>query len=212
VEFIADGAEWMWHRVERLRRLAEIQASKLVEVLDFYHASQYLSETIATCRTMPKAQRQALYKRLRHALRHQTDGVAVVQEALRAVATPHRSKTIPRALGYVETHAHRMRYVTLEMRQLPIGSGQVESAIRRVVNLRFKAPGSFWMETTVSGLMHLRAAFKARRWDEIMIGVITDTFQVPSFEPVDSAVPQQSAATQEYETPQTFVTPRKKAA
>src|SRR5262247_2793860 len=92
VEFIADGAAWIWHRVERLRTLAEIPASKLVEVLDFYHASQYLSETIATCRTLPKAQRQALYKRLRHALRHQTDGVEVVMEALRTLATPHRSK------------------------------------------------------------------------------------------------------------------------
>ncbi len=105
-----------------------------------------------------------------------------------------------------------MRYVTLERRKLPIGSGQVESAVRRVVNLRFKAPGSFWRETTVSGLMHLRAAFKAGRWDEIMIGVITDTFQVPSFEPVDNAVPQRPAAIQERETPPTFVTPRKKAA
>src|SRR5205814_9253788 len=92
----------------------------------------------------------------------------VVQEALRALATTHRSKAIPRALGYVATHAHRMRYVTLETRQLPIGSGQVESAVRRVVNLRFKAPGSFWTATTVSGLMHLRAAFKAGRWDEMM--------------------------------------------
>ena len=89
------------------------------------------------------------------------DGVEVVQEALRALATTYRSKAIPRALRYVEAHAHRMRYVTLEARQLSIGSGQVESAVRRVINLRFKAPGSFWTETTVSGLMHLRAAFKA---------------------------------------------------
>jgi hypothetical protein len=211
VEFIADGAAWIWKRVERLRTLAEIPAAKVVEVLDFYHASQYLSETLATCHTMPKAQRRALYKRLRHALRHQTDGVEVVQEALRALATTHRSKAIPRALRYVETHAHRMRYVALEAHKLPIGSGQVESAVRRVVNLRFKAPGSFWRETTVNGLMHLRAAFKAGRWDEIMIGVITDTFQVPSFAPVDNAVSQPSAAIQG-ETPQTFVTPRKKAA
>lgn len=136
----------------------------------------------------------------------------VVLEALRALATTHRSKAIPRALGYVETHAHRMRYVTLETRHLPIGSGQVESAVRRVVNLRFKAPGSFWMETTVSGLMHLRAAFKAGRWNEIMIGVITDTFQVPSFEPVDNTGPQPSVAIQEHETSQTFVASRKKAA
>jgi hypothetical protein len=212
VEFIADGAEWIWHRVERLSRLAEIPAAKLVEVLDFYHARQYLYETLATCRTMPKAQRQALYKRLRHALRHQTNGVEVVQEAVRALVPTCRSKAMKRALDYLETHAHRMRYVTLEARKLPIGSGQVESAVRRVVNLRFKAPGSFWTETTVSGLMHLRAAFKAGRWDEIMNGVLTGTFPAPSFEPGVNATPQQSVAVQERETPQTFVKPRKKAA
>src|SRR5207247_4075315 len=39
VECIADGAEWRWKRVERLRTLAEIPAAKLVEVLDFSHAS-----------------------------------------------------------------------------------------------------------------------------------------------------------------------------
>jgi hypothetical protein len=212
VEFIADGAEWIWRRVGRLRTLAEIPASKVVEVLDFYHASQYLSETLATCRHMPKTQRQALYKGLRHALRHQTDGVEVVQEALRALAATHRSKALTRALGYLETHAHRMRYVTLEARKLPIGSGQVESAVRRVVNLRFKAPGSFWTATTVSGLMHLRAAFKAGRWDEMMMGVMTGTFHVPSFEPVDHVVSQRSAAVQKRETSQTFVTPRQEAA
>jgi hypothetical protein len=212
VEFIADGAEWIWKRVGRLRTLAEIPTAKLVEVLDFYHASQYLSETLATCHTMPKAQRQALYKRLRHALRHQTEGVEVVQEALRALATTRRSKAITRALNYVATHAHRMRYVTLEARKLPIGSGQVESAVRRVVNLRFKAPGSFWKETTVSGLMHLRAAFKAGRWDEVMRGVVTGTCQTPCFEPVGHAATQRPTAPQECDTPQTFVKSPRKAA
>ena len=212
VEFIADGAAWIWKRVELLRTLAEIPAAKVVEVLDFYHASQYLFETLATCRTMPKAQRHALYKRLRHALRHQTDGVEVVQEALRALATTHRSMAIPRALGYMGTHAQRMRYVTLEARQLPIGSGQVESAVRRVVNLRFKAPGSFWTETTASGLMHLRAAFKAGRWDEVMIGVVTGTCQTPSFEPVSQAAASRSVEAQIRDTPQSFIKSQKWAA
>jgi hypothetical protein len=212
VEFIADGAAWIWKRVERLRTLAEIPATKLVEVLDFYHASQYLYETIATCRTMPKAQRQTLYKRLRHALRHQREGVEVVQEALRTLATTRRNKAITRALGYVEAHAHRMRYVTLEARKLPIGSGQVESAVRRVINLRFKAPGSFWTETTVSGLMHLRAAFKAGRWDDVMIGVVTDTFQTPSFVPVCQAATPRSTEAQKRDTHQSFIKSRKQAA
>jgi len=63
---------------------------------------------------------------------------------VRALAATQRGKAITRALRYVEAHAHRMRYVILEAYKLPIGSGQVESAVRRVINLRFKAPGSFW--------------------------------------------------------------------
>jgi hypothetical protein len=212
VEFIADGAAWIWDRTERLTRLAEIPAAKLVEVLDFYHASQYLYETIATERRLSKAQRQALYKRLRHALRHQADGVEVVLEELRALATTRRDKAITRALRYVETHAHRMRYVTLEARKLSIGSGQVESAVRRVINLRFKAPGSFWTETAVSGLMHLRAAFKAGRWDEIMIGVLTGTCQTPSFAPVSHAATQRSAETQKPGVPRSCIKSRKQVA
>jgi hypothetical protein len=58
---------------------------------------------------MPKAQRYALYQRWRHAVRHQTNGVEVVQEAVRALATTHRSKAITRAWGSLATQAHRMR-------------------------------------------------------------------------------------------------------
>jgi hypothetical protein len=133
-------------------------------------------------------------------------------EELRALATTRRDKAITRALRYVETHAHRMRYVTLEARKLSIGSGQVESAVRRVINLRFKAPGSFWTETAVSGLMHLRVAFKAGRWDEIMIGVLTGTCQTPSFAPVSHAATQRSAETQKPGVPRSCIKSRKQAA
>ena len=105
-----------------------------------------------------------------------------------------------KAIAYFEKHAHRMRYAYLDESKLPVGSGQVESAVRRVVNLsacashadrRFKAPGTFWNEVQVGGLMHLRACFKAGRWEEMMQRVLTQTFQVPSFEPL---TPQQQAA------------------
>src|SRR5215831_13027103 len=111
VEFIVDGAERIWKRVERLRTLAEIPVSKLVEVLDFYHASQYLSETLATCRTMPQAQRPARYKRLRHALRHQADRVEVVQEwTTRSLGHPQRSRKArcPKRSWHLERRPHKL--------------------------------------------------------------------------------------------------------
>src|SRR3989442_2347965 len=108
-------------------------------------------------------------------------------EALRALATTRRGKAITRALRYMEAHAHRMRYATLEARKLSIGSGQVESAVRRGVNLRLKAPRSFWTGKTVSGLMHLRAAFQAGRWGNVMIGGVAATRQTASHYPMGTA-------------------------
>ena len=212
VECIADGAAWLWKRVERRRPRAEMPAATLVEVLDFSHASPYLSETIATSRHLPQAQRRALSKRWRHALRYQADGVEVVREALRTLATRQRGKAITRAVRSREAQTHRRRSVTLEVSTLPMGSGQVERAVRRVIHLRVKAPGSLWTETTVSGLMHLRAAFKAGRWDEVMIGVLTGSFQMPSFAPVSKTATHRSAEAQKRHRPQSFIKSRKEAA
>src|SRR3989442_9081528 len=108
VEFIADGAEWMWDRTERLTRLAEIPTAKLGEVLDFYHASQYLSETIATDRRLSKAQRQALYKRLRHALRHHAEGVQLVSADLRTLGPAARDNAIPHSMLSLVAQRHRL--------------------------------------------------------------------------------------------------------
>ena len=83
---------------------------------------------------------------------------------------------------YFEKHADHMRYAIVKEMNLLIGSGQVESAVRRVINLRFKASGSFWKVSVAKGLMHLRAFFKAGRWDEMMKRILTGEFVAPAFE------------------------------
>jgi hypothetical protein len=182
LEFIADGADWIWDRVEQMRLQAEIPESIMVQVVDFYHTCEHLHEAVQLCLSLSQKKRQKLYKKLRHLLRHDPQGVSQVVEQLKQLATTRRGKKMKKALVYFEKHAHRMHYTTLDEKKLPVGSGQVESAVRRVVNLRFKAPGSFWKEATVNGLMHLRAFFKAGRWDELMIRVLTGKFSMLSFD------------------------------
>jgi hypothetical protein len=49
---------------------------------------------------------------------------------------------------------------------MPIGSGAVESAVRRVINLRLKSPCIFWTEETAEEmLLLLRAYYKSGRWN-----------------------------------------------
>ena len=56
-----------------------------------------------------------------------------------------------------------MGYARLKANNWPIGSGAVESAIRRVINLRLKGPGIFWYRENAEAMLMLRAYYKAGR-------------------------------------------------
>jgi hypothetical protein len=183
VEFISDGADWIWERVDRLVTQAEIPRERLVLVLDFYHASEHLWEAVSLCTNLSKQERIKLYKKLRHMLRHEDHGVQSAVDELGKVVSTRQGKKMKKALAYFEKHLDHMNYAALDEMKLPVGSGQMESAVRRVVNLRFKAPGSFWKEKNVEKLMHLRAYFKAGRWDELIKRVLNREFGMPSFVP-----------------------------
>ena len=43
----------------------------------------------------------------------------------------------------------------------------MESAIRRVINLRLKGPGIFWHEETAEAMLMIRSYYKALRWSEL---------------------------------------------
>src|SRR5258705_5440408 len=51
-------------------------------------------------------------------------------------------------------------------RRLPVGSGAIESAIRRVINLRMKGNSIFWKQENAEGMLVLRGLVLSRRWKE----------------------------------------------
>jgi len=61
-----------------------------------------------------------------------------------------------------------MDYKRLKRLKLPIGSGSIESAIRRVINLRLKNPGTFWNVENVERMLYLRAQILSNRWEEMI--------------------------------------------
>ena len=50
----------------------------------------------------------------------------------------------------------------------PLGSGAIESAMRRVINLRLKGNGIYWREENAEAMLVLRAAALTGRWQETM--------------------------------------------
>ena len=75
-----------------------------------------------------------------------------------------------RELGYLTKHseAGRLRYDCFRYRGVPLGSGAIESTIRRVINLRLKGTSLFWTEENAEAVFQLRAAVVSGRWEEIL--------------------------------------------
>ena len=74
--------------------------------------------------------------------------------------------------NYFTHNSKRMQYAKFKQEGLPCGSGQVESAIRRVINLRLKSPGTFWTKDMAECFLFLRSQLISGRW-KIFTGNLT---------------------------------------
>ena len=68
----------------------------------------------------------------------------------------------------MHSDAGRLRYDCFRYRGLPIGSGAIESTIRRVINLRLKRNSIYWTEDNAEAVIQLRATVVSGRWEEIV--------------------------------------------
>jgi hypothetical protein len=72
-------------------------------------------------------------------------------------------------------NAQRLHYQHFQSQGLPCGSGSVESAIRRVINLRLKAPGTFWTAVMGECFLFLRSQVLSGRWEAMLNNLIRQT-------------------------------------
>ncbi len=162
--FVGDGAHWIWDRIKTLVSNLDIDPDKITEVVDFYHVCEHISAAIDAVPGLSDHKRKRLYKDLRSLLAQ--GKIDRVINEIRLRLPPNQSlPDVERELAYFERHRERIRYKYYRRRKIPIGSGAIESAIRRVINLRMKAPGTFWKEETAEIFLYLRSQLISGRWD-----------------------------------------------
>ena len=169
--FVADGADWIWARVDALVERAEIPPERVHKILDFYHASEHINDALKACKHLSSEERKTLHAGLSRLL-VQPDGHAMVLARLTEFARGRRAAAVNKEIRYFRKHCEHMQYHAWREARVPIGSGVVESAIRRVVNQRFKGASICWREDHLLPLMYLRCVLKAGRWDEFMLAQI----------------------------------------
>jgi hypothetical protein len=166
VVFVADGAPWIWERLPWVAARVGLESGLVEYALDFYHAVHHVGLALAPVGLGP-AERRRVYRKLRKWLKAGRPWDVLAE--LRRLGRRHGVLAAMRVeLAYLQKHrkAGRLRYSRLRRNGLPIGSGAVESAIRRVVNLRLKGNGQMWLEGNAEGMILLRAAALTGRWEE----------------------------------------------
>ena len=163
VLFIADGAPWIWKRVPLLVHALGLTAAQVHELLDFYHAVQRLGQVAALRKDWSAKTRTRWRTQQRHLLLQ--GEVEQVIAAVRVLCRGRNSRAIRTHHDYFVKHQSRMTYAKLMAIKLPIGSGAIESTVRRVVNLRLKGPSIFWCRASAEAILLLRSYYKAGRWN-----------------------------------------------
>ena len=166
VTFTADGAPWIWARLDWVIARVGLEPAWVVEVLDWCHAVHHLGLALKAS-GLSEEERAREYARLRRSLK--AGGSRDVIKGLEALAAgqPEDSEAW-REVGYLIRHsqAGRLRYDRFRCRGVPLGSGAIESTIRRVINLRLKGTSVFWEEANAEAVIQLRAAVLSGRWEE----------------------------------------------
>lgn len=181
VLFVADGARWIWKRAGKLLRSLGVPAEKIHQAVDFYHAVEHLGNVADLTRCFNEKQKKRWVKKQCERLQKgQTEEVIAEVEDL---AAKYPSVKMTSELGYLVRHGRenkRMEYATLEKRGLPLGSGAIESAIRRVINLRLKGAGIFWHKQSAEAMLLLRCYAKAGRSQDLDSLAFADSLQNPA--------------------------------
>jgi hypothetical protein len=168
VTFAADGAPWIWKRLDWVIAQVKLDPNRVVEVLDWCHAVHHLSVALAAL-PLTESQRKGLYQRLRGLVKEGKSRDVIAELKVLAVKEPDDSP-MWREIRYLTKHsdAGRLRYDRFRCRGVPMGSGVIESTIRRVINLRLKGNGIYWTEENAEAVFQLRAAVVSGRWEEIL--------------------------------------------
>ena len=168
VTFTADGAPWIWARLDWVIAQVKLEPARVVEVLDWCHGVHHLSLALAAL-NLAADQRQEIYNRLRGLLKAGKSRVVLAELETLAKGRPE-DEPVGREIGYLTRHsaAGRLRYACFRHRGVPLGSGAIESTIRRVINLRLKGTSIYWTEGNAEAVLQLRAAVVSGRWEEVV--------------------------------------------
>ena len=157
IHCLGDGATWI---AEQAEQRFGTQARYLI---DFFHLSEYLSAA-ARVADQPQAW---LEQQKQHLKQNRPDAVldALAPHLERHKATADKPAPVKACYRYIHNRPGQFDYQSALAAGLPIGSGEVESAHRYVIQARLKLAGAWWKEDNAAKMLALRIVRANNEWE-----------------------------------------------
>lgn len=156
---VQDGALW-------IQSFIDYHCPQAVRVIDFAHAQEYVA---AVGRAIHGAETEAFrqwYGRMSKQLGHQPPQRTVNELQLMRHQHPDHpeGEAIELAIRYLQKRLPMIDYPHFRRQQIPIGSGNVESGHKVVMQQRMKQAGMRWAEANLNPMLALRLALCNQTW------------------------------------------------
>jgi len=161
VLWIADGARTNWALQEEVCPHAR-------PLLDFYHAKSHASEAAKAVYGEKGEAMETARSRWIEQLWEGRVGLLIAElrqlrERLKTEETPRLAalRSVTNLIAYYEENEARMNYKEFRNHGWPIGSGEVESAHKSVLQVRMKRAGMMWSPAQAQRMAQARALYRS---------------------------------------------------
>lgn len=161
ISILGDGAEWIWNLAERRFPGAE-------QVLDVFHASEYLGDLArAGCGENTTASEKWLNEARTALLADGWPGVCeyVMKSGSEVADRGAMEAAFPKVANYLVGHQNRLHYAARLRRGQAIGSGLIEGTIKQAIGRRIKQTGARWRADHVGKFAELWGLANGEEWD-----------------------------------------------
>lgn len=158
VHCVSDGAGWIATQVE-----AQF-GDQATHLIDFYHLCEYLEAAEKSLEgdftLWLERQKQRMKE---NQIRDVLNSLNLLKEP---AEIPDDQAPVRACHRYINNRPGRFNYKDAIAEELPIGSGEIESGNRHVIQSRLKRPGAWWAEENVQPMLSLRTLRANGGWKD----------------------------------------------
>lgn len=157
---VGDGAPWIFEQVEKQF------GSQGHYLVDFYHVCEYLEAAAPAC--SEKEERKSWVRRQKELLKkgRLAEVIGVLKPHVEPEHTENRNAPVRRCLRYLNNRPGQFDYPAAQEPGLPVGSGEIESAHRYVIQKRLKIAGAWWTPENARFMLALRVDRADGYWNK----------------------------------------------